>query len=1036
MTITELSIKRPVLIIVLFAFLTLLGVMGFSQLRYELLPKMDIPTVSVGTTYPGASASEVETSVTKKIEDAVSGVDKVDSIVSTSQEGYSSLTISFTQEAKIDIALQDVQRKINQILSTLPDDIDTPSVSKVSLDDMPILIFGTTSNLPGTQFYRMMNDYVKPRLSQLAGVGQVMVMGGKERQIRVNLDIDRLQSYQMSSLQVLQALKNANLDYPTGNFKDQDRQYVVRLAGKFESLDQLRNLVVKQTTTGQVKLSDVAEVEDGYNETDVITRINGKETIGIMIRKQSDANTVSVSQVVRAEMQKLEQEYAKDNFKAIVAMDNSTFTLESAKAVKEDIGLAILLVAGVMLLFLHSMRNSLIVMVAIPTSLVVTFIGMWAMGDTLNIITLLALSLVIGILVDDAIVVLENIYRHLEQGKDKGRAALEGRNEIGFTALSITMVDVAVYLPLALVSGVIGGIIRSFSMVMVVATLTSLFVSFTVTPLLASRFSKLEHLTRNTMMGRFGLAFERFYNGFTEDYLKVLRASLKHPWIVLGLAALLFVVTVALIPGGFVGAEFMPQADQSAMQINLEMPTGTRVETTNMVTQQMEQIISHYPEVKTIFVACGTSGGYTAAGNNAIFFVDMVPKEQRSRSTEDVEEALKKEFAKLPGATIHISAASLSSGGSSAPVQLALVGANWKSVSRAAVQVKKIAEQIPGTSDVRLSSEEGKPEMRIVFDRKKMADLGVDVATVGQTLQVGLTGNDDSKFTDQDGTEYDIKVMLDQWDRTRTSDIGNLTVMNSKGALVPLNQFVKVQPSSGPTKLERRDRNYAVTVLSGVIGRASGDVGKDIAKKVEAVGLPAGVTLRPVGTLKNQGDSFASLGMALLACIVIVYLIMAALYNSFIYPFSVLFSVPLAIIGAILALALTKNSLAVFSIMGIIMLIGLVSKNAILLVDFANRARAEEGLSVHDALIEAGRERLRPILMTTLTMILGMLPLATSAATGSEYKRGLGWVLIGGLAVSMLMTLVVVPVVYTRIEKIREFFLGLSKGVVGKTKPV
>jgi HAE1 family hydrophobic/amphiphilic exporter-1 len=1034
MTITELSIKRPVLVIVLFSFLTLLGVMGYSQLRYELLPKMDIPTVSVSTVYKGASATEVESSVTKKIEDAVSGVDKIDSVVSSSQEGYSSVTISFTQEAKIDVALQDVQRKINEILATLPDAVETPSVSKVSLDDMPILIFGTTSNLPGTQFYRMMNDYIKPRLSQLAGVGQVMVLGGKERQIKVNLDVNRLQAYQMSSLQVLQALQSANLDYPTGNFKDRDRQYVVRLAGKFETLDQLRNLVVKQTATSQVKLSDVAEIEDGYNETDVITRINGKETIGVMIRKQSDANTVSVSKLVRAEMEKLEKEYAKDNFKAIVAMDNSTFTLESAQAVKEDIGLAVLLVAGVMLLFLHSFRNSLIVMVAIPTSLVVTFIGMWAMGFTLNVITLLALSLVIGILVDDAIVVLENIYRHLEMGKEKDRAALDGRNEIGFTALSITMVDIAVYLPLSLVSGIIGGIIRSFSMVMVVATLTSLFVSFTVTPLLASRFSKLEQLTKGTLMGRLGLAFERFYNGVTEDYLKVLRPCLKHPWVVLGLATLLFFLTVALVPGGFVGAEFMPQSDSGALQIDLEMPTGTRVETTNLVTQQMERIISGYPEVKTVFTACGTSGEDTATANKAVFFIDLISKEQRDRSTEDVQEALKKKFAKIPGATVHISAASMVSGGSSAPIQLAVVGPNWKDVSRAAAKVKEIAEKVSGTSDVRLSSEEGKPEMRVVFDRKKMADLGVSVATVGQTLQLGLTGNDDSKFTDPDGNDYDIKVMLDRWDRTRTSDIGNLTAMNNQGALVPLNQFAVIEPSSGPTRLERRDRNYSVKVLSGVIGRASGDVGKDISKAVAAAGLPAGVTLQPVGNLKNQAQAFGSLAMALIAAIVIVYLIMAALYNSFIYPFSVLFSVPLAIIGAILALALTQNSLAVFSIMGIIMLIGLVSKNAILLVDFANRVRVEEGLDIHEALIEAGRERLRPILMTTLTMILGMLPLALSNATGAEYKIGLGWALIGGLLVSMLMTLVVVPVVYTRIEMIRQFFLNLGKGMAGKMK--
>lgn len=1021
MTITELSIKRPILIIVLFAALTLLGVFGYCQMKYELIPKLDIPVVTVTTEYAGASATEVETSVTKQIEDAISGVDKIDSVISSSQEGYSSVTIQFLQSANIDNAMQDVQRKVNQILSDLPDGISTPTVTKVSLDDMPILILGATSNMPAADFYRFMDKTVKPRLSQLPGVGQVMILGGQEREIKVNVNAAKLQSYDMSVLQVLQAVQSANLDYPTGNVKDSDRQFVVRLAGKFSTVDQLRELVVKQSAEGQVKLSDVAEVEDGYVESDVITRINGKPTIGIILRKQSDANAVSVSKVARDELARIESENKKINFKAILAMDTSTFTLDSANAVKEDLGLAILLVAGVMLLFLHSFRSALIVMVAIPTSLVVTFIGMWAMDFTLNVITLLALSLVIGILVDDAIVVLENIYRHLEMGKDKKTASLEGRNEIGFTALSITMVDVAVYLPLALVSGTIGGIIRAFSMVIVISTLTSLFVSFTVTPMLSSRFGRLEKLSNETLMGRFGLAFEKFYHTLTEDYLKVLRGSLKHPWMVLCIAAVLFVASVALIPGGFIGAEFMPSSDQGALQVSVELPTGSKVEDTNLITQRMEQIASKMKEIKAIFVASGISG-QTTVSNSAVFYINLIPKEERQRSTDQVRLALKKEFDKIPGITVHITTASAMSGGSSsAPIQLAVVGPSWATVSEAAARVKQIAEQVPGTSDVRLSSEEGKPEMKVVLDRKKMADLGLTVSTVGQTLQIGLTGNDDSKFLDQDGNEYPIRVMMDRSDRTQTDTIGNLTVMNTSGQLIALNQFASIIPSSGPTKLERRDRTYSITLSSEAVGRASGDIGKEIQDRVKRASLPAGVSIKPVGTLKSQGDSFKSLGMALLAAIVFVYLIMAALYNSFIYPFIVLFSVPLAIIGALLALGLTRNTLAIFSIMGIIMLIGLVSKNAILLVDFANRARQEEGLDVHDALILAGQERLRPILMTTLTMILGMLPLAMSQAPGSEYKQGLGWALIGGLTVSMLMTLVVVPVVYSRIEKIRTF---------------
>jgi HAE1 family hydrophobic/amphiphilic exporter-1 len=1024
MTITELAIKRPVLIIVLFTTLALLGIFGYSQMQYELIPKLDIPVVTINTQYPGASAQEVESSVTKKIEDAVSGLDKIDSVVATSMENVSTVTINFTQEANIDFALQDAQRKVNQIIANLPSGVKTPALSKVSLDDMPVLILGATSNLPDVQFYQLMNDHIKPRLSQLAGVGQVMIVGGKQRTIRVNLNHDKLNSYKLSAGQVLQAVQSGNLEYPTGSFKDSDRQFGVRLAGKFQSLEELRELVVGQSDDGLIRLADVAEVRDGTKDTEVITRINGKATVGVMVQKQSDANAVNVSKNVRAELAAIEKEYAKINLRANLAMDNSTFTVDSANAVKEDLLLAILLVAGVMLLFLHSYRNALIVMVAIPTSLVTTFIGMWIMGATLNIITLLALSLVIGILVDDAIVVLENIYRHMEMGKDKRTASLDGRNEIGFTALSITMVDVVVYLPLCLVSGVIGGILRAFSLVIVVSTLTSLFVSFTVTPMLSSRFGRLEQLTGRTWMGRFGLWFERVYEVLTQDYLKALRLCLKHPVIVLLVALAMFIGAISLVGGGFIGSEFMPPSDQGSLQVSVEMPNGTKLEQTNQITQMMEQAMTRLPEVETVFVATGIGGQNSTASNNARFYVNLIPKEKRRRSTEEVRKDLSGQFAMIPGLKVYITTASGMSG-SSTPIQLAVQGSNWSVVSQAAEQVKKIAETIPGTSDVRLSSEAGKPEMKVVFDRQKMASLELDVATVGQTLQIGLTGNDDSKFLDTDGNEYPIQVMLDSSNRTRTDDIGALTVKNRSGKLVQLSQFTTIAPSSGPTKLERRDRNYAISVMSEAVGRASGDIGSDIMKAVAQAQLPPGVSVGFVGTLKSQQESFINLGIALIAAIIFVYLIMAALYNSFIYPFSVLFSVPLAIIGALLALALTQNTLAIFSIMGMIMLVGLVSKNAILLVDFANRAREEEGLSVNEALIRAGQERLRPILMTTLTMIFGMLPLALSSAPGSEFKNGLGWALIGGLTVSMLMTLVVVPVVYTRIEKIRVFFLGL-----------
>jgi HAE1 family hydrophobic/amphiphilic exporter-1 len=1026
MTITEIAIKRPILVIVLFSTLGILGIFGYSQLKYELLPNIDTPTVSVNTTYTGASANVVETSVTRIIENAISGVDGIDTITSTSQQGSSRVRIEFVPEVNIDYALQDVQRKVNQVLSRLPDEATSPAVTRFSFDDIPIMTIGLTSNLPDTKFYQMVNDLIAPNLSTVSGVGQVTIQGGRQRQIQVNLDAGKLQAYGISPAQALSAIKKTNLEYPTGLVKDSDKQYIVRLAGRFQSIDQIRNLVISHTPDGaNIRIADVGEVVDGKAEISSIVRINGRNTIALVVQRQSDANAVETSQNVRKALVKLEQRYKRFDLKSTIATDTSTYIMDSANAVKKDLLLAILLVAGVMLVFLHSFRNSIIVMIAIPTSLVTTFIGMWAFKFSLNVITLLALSLVIGILVDDAIVVLENIYRHLEMGKKKQDAALEGRNEIGFTALSITMVDVVVYLPLTLVTGIIGGMIKEFSIVVVISTLMSLFVSFTVTPMLASRFGKLERLTKDTLMGRFGLWFERLYDGLIEDYKKLLRVSLAHPWVVLAVTFGLFIATVSLIPLGFIGQEFMPQADQSQLQINLDFPAGTKIDQNNAVTQRIENLIAAIPEVKIISSSVGSSGWTFGQSSSSTLTVTLLPRDQRKRSTEEVGGEIRKKLGRISGVKAYISQPGLFGGGNSSAIQVAVNGPSWESVSTAADQVKEIMARIPGTSDIRLSSVASQPEVNIQLDNEKMASLGVDVETVGNTLETGLSGNTDSKYKDTDGTEYDIQVMLDKFDRTRTADVGNLTVLNRSGQLVALNQFANITRTFGPTRLERRDRSYSITVRANAIGRTSGDIGIDLQKALDEATLPYGVTTSFTGNLKNQAKAFSSLGLALLAAVIFVYLIMAALYNSFVYPFAVLFSIPMAVIGALLALGLANQSLAVFSIMGIIMQVGLVSKNAILLVDFANRAR-EDGKSIHEALMEAGQERLRPILMTTLTMILGMLPLALAKSAGAEFKNGLGFALIGGLSCSMLMTLVVVPVVYTKVAQIQQFILKIG----------
>jgi HAE1 family hydrophobic/amphiphilic exporter-1 len=668
-------------------------------------------------------------------------------------------------------------------------------------------------------------------------------------------------------------------------------------------------------------------------------------------------------------------------------------------------------------------------MVAIPASLISTMIGMWAFNFSLNMLSLLALSLAIGILVDDSIVVLENIHRHLEMGEAKDKAALNGRNEIGFTALSITLVDVAVYLPLSMVSGMIGGMIRQFSLVIVFATLMSLFVSFTLTPMLASRFTKLQDLSGKTFMARFGSWFERFFESFTKDYLYVLKWSLEHRLSVLLIAAALFFVSILLIPAGFIGSEFMATGnDQGQYTVSLELPQGTKLTQTDQITRKVEQFLMKMPETEKIMATVGSSSAgfsLSSSPNNAVISVTSIPVNKRVKTVDEMMMESKTMMAGIPGVKGHVNIAS-SFGGGQAPIQLMVTGDSWSRVARGADIVKRTMQTIPGTADVQLSSNAGNPERQIQIDRDKMASLGLTMAEVGSALKMDLAGDTTYSFRDSDSNEYDTRIILNEENRNRTSDIGDIMLTNSQGQSIALKQFASFKHTLGPTKIERYNRNYSITVSSQAIGRPSGSISQDFDRAIKKEKLPSGVKLVYSGSIKNMAESFSSLGLALLAAIIFVYLIMAALYNSFIYPFIVLFSVPLAIIGSLWALALTMNSLNVFSILGIIMEIGLVSKNAILLVDFANKAR-QDGAGVQEALLEAGKERLRPILMTTLTMILGMLPIAMANSAGSSLKNGLGWGLIGGLTISMLMTLVVVPVVYTIVDRVQKSFSKKSR---------
>lgn len=1025
MSITEIAIKRPTLVVVIFTVLAILGITCYTNLNYELIPKLSFPALSITTTYPGASANEVESSVTKKLEDALSSLENVKSMQSSSQEGLSSISIELESNADANLAVQDAQRKINAMVANLPTGVKSPSINKFSSDEMPVIKFGVTAQIAPTKLYLLTDNQIKSQLSKLKGVGQVSLVGGNEREIKINIDKNKLDAYKITISQVYQAIYNANIEMPTGKIESNVKQYTIRLLGKIKSLDELRNITVSRTISGSsIKLSDIAEIVDGIAEQTNLNKINGKNSIGISIQKQSDANTVDVCKRVKEQLKLLENQYPDYQLKFDIASDNSTYTLASANAVMEDIGFAILIVAFVMFVFLHSIRNSFIVLISIPASIISVFIAMYIFDFSLNMLTLMALSLLIGILVDDSIVVLENIYRHLEMGKDKRQAALDGRNEIGFTAVAITLVDVVVFLPLSLVTGMIGNMLREFSLVVVFATLMSLIVSFTVTPLLASRFSKIQDYTKKSIIGMFSIWVETTYSKIVRYYERILQWSLNHRKTVYLAVTLFILISFSLVGMGLVGTAFMNDGDQGEFMVKLEGEPQNTVYQTTQLTQKVEDLLLKKPEVIKVYSNIGYSssdfGTGSGVNNKSEITVNLVPKDERSVSVSEFAAMIKKEVQEIPGLKVSSTPSSMMGNADDAPIQVLLRGPDITKLFEAGDSVMEVIKQIPGTNDVKLSVDKSKPELQIELDREKMEQLGLHVQQVGSILNLALAGNTDLQYSEGDD-DFDINVQYDQFNRKKIDDVGSLTFLNNQGMVVELKNFATITQSLGPNKLERYDRISSLTVKCSVYGRPVGTVGDEIKTAIkEKIHAPE-ITIDYKGQMERQADAFGSLFTAIAAALIFVYLVMVALYNSYLYPFVVLFSIPVAVIGALFALALSGESLTIFSMVGMIMLIGLVCKNAILIVDFANKFR-DKGLSVREALIEAGKERLRPILMTTFSMIFGMLPIALASGASAESKNGLAWVIIGGLTSSLIFTLVLVPAVYTTMEKYKEKF--------------
>jgi hydrophobic/amphiphilic exporter-1 (mainly G- bacteria), HAE1 family len=861
---------------------------------------------------------------------------------------------------------------------------------------------------------------IKTKLLQVKGVANVDIIGGNQREIEIKVNVQKLETYGITLTQVQQLVSAWNIDFPAGKVKDEDTRHTIRLSGKFENLDQIKNLVLGTTKEGSsIKLQDIANVVDGVKKADKLARINGNPAIGISIQKQTDGNAVDISKKVKSIISAFESRYAKQKLKFTVANDTSEFTEEAINGVMEDLIFAIILVSITMLLFLHTFRNLIFILVSIPTSVVSTFAFFSFFGFSLNLLTLLALSIVIGAIVDDAIVVLENIYRHLEMGKSRMQASLDACKEIGLTVSSITLVLIAVFLPIGLTAGLTGQLLRAFSLTIVISILLSLLVSFTLVPLLTSRFGKLKVFDKSKISDRFLLKVEHVITWLRLVILSGLKMTLAHKIITILIATLLLFGSFYLVGAGFIQTEFMDAGDRGEFVLSMELDKSATLEQTNSRCLEIEKKLLQYPEIKNIYTKVGSTSGKMFAVSSpyaAEFLIKLVPKDHRTLNSKLFTKKLQNDLiATCAGPAFKIIEISLV-GSTSTPVQIYVRSNNLDSAKAYSQIVVNELKSIKGTTDIESSVENGDKEYVVKFDREKLARLEFSIGEIGAQMHLAYEGNRDLKYSDH-GNEYDIFISLDEFDKRNKSDVENISFMNRAGQLIKLSQVASISENESPSTLTRFNKLPAVTITGNLVGKTIGTAGEEIKARLAKTHMPAEVDVYYAGDMEQQSDSFASLFVALLASIIFMYLIMVALYDSYIYPLVVMLSLPLAMIGALLALAIVGKSLSLFSIMGIIMLMGLVAKNAILVVDFANKLQTE-GKNVIVAITSATSVRFRPILMTNLALIVGLLPIALAKGAGAEWKTGLGWVLIGGLTSSMFLSFLIVPVLYVILDRL------------------
>jgi HAE1 family hydrophobic/amphiphilic exporter-1 len=1021
MSIAQGPVHRPILTTVIFFVVIILGIVSFHRLSIDLMPEITYPTISVVTTYGNVGPQEIEESITRPIEEALAAVQGVEEITSSSSEGQSQVRVAFTWGTDLDVAANDIRDRIDRVLGRLPEDITRPMIRKFDLSAFPIMFLSASGNLNPLDLRRIVEDQVKYRLERVPGVASVDIRGGLNREIHVNLRSDQLKALGISTNAVIAALQNENRNVPAGLYDKGNLEVLVRTQGEYRNLDEIRNTVITTRAGAPIRISDVANVEDSWEEIRQIVRIDGKPGLRISISKQSGANTVNVAEGVRAEMASINRDIPQ--LKLVPIVDTSVYIKNSISNMGNAVLIGGLLAIFILFLFLRNVASTLIISTAIPISIIATFGLMYFSGFTLNIITFGGLALGIGMLVDNAIVVLENIYRHRESGEDNIKSALIGTSEVWSAIMASTLTTIVVFFPVVFIRGMSGIMFRQMAMVVSFSLLCSLVVALTLIPMLASRFMRFqpaEHYRNATRLHRIYAFSEETFRRVEQRYSSLLQLALSRKKTVLISAVVLFAVSIATVR--LIGVELMPATDEGEVRVNIEMAVGTKLEIMDQTTRAVEDIVrAQVPEAVSIMSNIGGGGWGAAGGHTAEVRVTLVPINKRHRSSERIANDLRRALAGLPGVTIRTRAGQglfvLRMGAQTeSGVDIEIRGYDLATAQALAQRVNDVVAKIPGITDTQISREEGNPEQIIRINREKAADLGLGVSRIGDALQTAIGGTLASYFR-EGGKQYNILVRLSEKDRKSLDSILDLTVVNSRGEPVILRNVVDAVQEEGPVRIERKDQERIITIEANYTGRDMGSVIRDIRRELRTVPVPKDFVILFGGDYEEQQKAFRELLFGFILAIVLVYLVMAGQFESWRDPFVVLFSIPMALIGITVTMLLTGTIFSLQAFIGCIMLAGIVVNNAILLVDYTNQLRRYHGMGLVEAIRLSGSRRLRPILMTTLTTVLGLLPLAIGLGEGGETQAPLARVVIGGLLSSTLITLVLVPVVYAIFEQ-------------------